>query len=509
MSSIIFTLVGLDGEVVPFTSFKIEAAAPDGVYDPEYIVPAPVIITTDAEGVATVELEATTAPYFITRLSGTIDDFIALKFFVPASSLPIQAEMLYVDLAKHQKLHTDRALYALIETKVAMLHALNLFQLNQGVASVVSVNGLTDVVVLDASDVGADVSGAAATAQAAAVQRANHTGTQLANTISDFSASASAAAPVQSVFGRTGAVTAQNGDYTAAQVGADAAGSAAAAQAAAVQRTNHTGTQLAATISDFNATASAAAPVQSVNGHTGAVTVAEGVSRTTLQSSVLWFEDFLTHQSSLWARVTASSGVATTLANDVSMTGMANACGVLRVVWNTTGGYCTVSTSTTLDNKRTSVTGKTASSLTAMAIDAYPASTTYDFQVFGGWGGFDNTGIAAGTTEAALWYFNKDGLYLYTCTGGVNTTSTIALASSGITADAYFRIRIEYTSTAVNLYVDNVLKLTNTTNIPQTYMNTLSWMVRTASAIADYANANLSLDYIDQQFTFTTPRVLT
>jgi len=341
-----------------------------------------------------------------------------------------------------------------------------------GIAAVESVNGQTGIVVLGASDVGADAAGTGATEAASAVSA--HSG-----------------------------ATDPHGDR------AYAAGSAAAAQAAAVQRTNHTGTQLAATISDFNATASAAAPVQSVNGHTGAVTVAEGVSRTTLQSSVFWFEDFLTHQSSLWARVTASSGVSTTLANDVSMTGMANACGVLRVVWNATGGYCTVSTSTTPDNKRTSVTGKTASSLTAMAIDAYPASTTYDFQVFGGWGGFDNNGIAPGTTEAALWYFNKDGLYLYTCTGGVSTTSTIALASSGITADAYFRIRIEYTSTAVNLYVDNVLKLTNTTNIPQTYMSTLSWMVRIASAIADYANANLSLDYIDQQFTLTTPRVLT
>ncbi len=171
MSSIIFTLVGLDGEVVPFTSFKIEAAAPDGVYDPEYIVPAPVIITTDAEGVATVELEATTAPYFITRLSGTIDDFIALKFFVPESALPIQAEMLYVDLAKHQKLHTDRALYALIETKVAMLHALNLSQLNQGVASI---NGFGGTVVLNAVDVGADPAGTGISTSAAAV--ATHTG---------------------------------------------------------------------------------------------------------------------------------------------------------------------------------------------------------------------------------------------------------------------------------------------------------------------------------------------
>jgi hypothetical protein len=39
---------------------------------------------------------------------------------------------------------------------------------------------------------------------------------------------------------------------TAAQVGADPVGSAASAQAFAIQRTNHTGTQLASTISDFS-----------------------------------------------------------------------------------------------------------------------------------------------------------------------------------------------------------------------------------------------------------------
>ena len=59
--------------------------------------------------------------------------------------------------------------------------------------------------------------------RAFSVQRANHTGTQLAATISDFAAVASASAPVQSVHGRTGAVVAVGGDYTAAQVGAQAA----------------------------------------------------------------------------------------------------------------------------------------------------------------------------------------------------------------------------------------------------------------------------------------------
>lgn len=59
---------------------------------------------------------------------------------------------------------------------------------------------------------------------------------------------------VNSVFGRTGNVIAQTGDYTPAQVGADASGSAASAQAFSIQRSNHTGTQTSSTISDFAAT---------------------------------------------------------------------------------------------------------------------------------------------------------------------------------------------------------------------------------------------------------------
>lgn len=56
--------------------------------------------------------------------------------------------------------------------------------------------------------------------RAFSIQRANHTGTQLASTISDFTAAAIAAVPipVTSVHGRTGAVVAGTGDYTVAQV---------------------------------------------------------------------------------------------------------------------------------------------------------------------------------------------------------------------------------------------------------------------------------------------------
>ena len=78
-----------------------------------------------------------------------------------------------------------------------------------------------------AADISAEPAGAVTTHTGAtdphgdraySIQRANHTGTQLASTISDFSAAASAAAPVQTVFGRTGAVVATTGDYTVAQV---------------------------------------------------------------------------------------------------------------------------------------------------------------------------------------------------------------------------------------------------------------------------------------------------
>ena len=99
---------------------------------------------------------------------------------------------------------------------------------------------------------------------------------------------AAAAAPVQSVAGRTGAVTLSASDVglgnvnntsdankpvSTAQASADSA-----VQSFAVQRANHTGTQTASTISDFAAEAAKYGPVVSVAGRTGAVEVAPGAN---------------------------------------------------------------------------------------------------------------------------------------------------------------------------------------------------------------------------------------
>lgn len=63
-----------------------------------------------------------------------------------------------------------------------------------------------------ASAAAADATSKAAAAQAYAVQRGNHTGQQASSTISDFSTAAAAAAPVQSVAGKSGTVVLAKGD---------------------------------------------------------------------------------------------------------------------------------------------------------------------------------------------------------------------------------------------------------------------------------------------------------
>lgn len=384
-----------------------------------------------------------------------------------------------------------------------------------GGAAVDSVNGLTGVVVLDASDVGADVSGAAATAQAAAVQRANHTGTQLANTISDFNTTASAAAPVQSVFGRTGAVSAQNGDYTAAQVGADAAGSAAAAQAAAVQRANHTGTQLASTISDFNATASAAAPVQSVNGNTGAVTVLEGDSREVRKTRAYWCEDFISYYTRTLAAPVTPTGFSSITAEDEQqwcIGGTQDAIGVVTLIPTASTVYVTFSASS-----HALAGGAGGLVLTGKTIDAswsfcQKKATASDegFVICAGFGA-----VATGTWSGSypcigFRTYDNFGVHTWefiTSTVGSSTISTITWATSGCAQNTRITCRCVITAASVLFYINGTLHATHTTNIPTTQLPDQIWHAYANLGFTD-TSYGVSIDYMDKLTTLTTPRAL-
>lgn len=109
-----------------------------------------------------------------------------------------------------------------------------------------------------------------ANAPAYYLSRANQTGTQLASTISDFSAASLLAVTWSTITGKPtfGTASAQN---TSAF---DASGAATTAQAFAIQRANHTGTQLASTISDFSAAALLAVTWTTLTGKPTFATVA-------------------------------------------------------------------------------------------------------------------------------------------------------------------------------------------------------------------------------------------
>ena len=115
-------------------------------------------------------------------------------------------------------------------------------------------------------------------AQAYAIQRSNHTGTQLSSTISDFGTAAAAAAPVQSVAGKTGAVALVKGDVGLGNVDntSDANKPVSTAQAAAISAAQ----AAAASDATSKANAAAAAAANASNLTSGTVAAARGGAGT-------------------------------------------------------------------------------------------------------------------------------------------------------------------------------------------------------------------------------------
>lgn len=103
-----------------------------------------------------------------------------------------------------------------------------------GGGAVDSVNGQTGVVVLDAADVGADPTGTAAAASTEDRARANHTGTQSADTLTDGTTNKAFLATERTKL--TGIATGATANDTDANL---------------KNRANHTGTQASSTISDL------------------------------------------------------------------------------------------------------------------------------------------------------------------------------------------------------------------------------------------------------------------
>lgn len=147
-----------------------------------------------------------------------------------------------------------------------------------------TVNGLSlsSNITLSASDVGADASGAAAAAQAYAVQRANHTGTQAQSTITNLTTDLAAKADLVGGVIPTAQIPAYAVTEFLGTVASQVAMLALTGQKGDWCIRSDTGVSWLITgddptlLANWTALSYPAAPVQSVNGYTGTVTLAKG-----------------------------------------------------------------------------------------------------------------------------------------------------------------------------------------------------------------------------------------
>lgn len=125
MTTVNFKLRTLEGAPIANTWFRIEPGYQDAVVgQPAADLPKPVEFVTDAAGDASILVQASDAPYFLTKAYPGAADPVAYKLFVPNSAVPLDFNVLLVDLGTHLRFKNDKSLAALIDTKVVVLNAL-------------------------------------------------------------------------------------------------------------------------------------------------------------------------------------------------------------------------------------------------------------------------------------------------------------------------------------------------------------------------------------------------
>jgi hypothetical protein len=318
-------------------------------------------------------------------------------------------------------------------------------------APVQSVAGRVGTVQLQASDVTAGTFAIARipTISYTALANVPATFTPSAHTHStsdmvSFTAAAAAAAPVQSVAGRSGAVTLAKADVGLGSVDdtADAskpvstaqAAADAAVQAHAVQRANHSGTQPASSISDFAAEAAKYGPVVSVAGRTGAVSlaaadvaglasVATSGSYTSLQNVPATFAPAAhTHSTADITGITASFAAASHTHSLADLSQSSATAGQVPT-WNGSAWAA----ATPSPGGVTSVAGRTGTVTLAQLASSGTASSTTFLRGDGAWaaaGSTDAGDLVTGTLSAA-----RLPLATTTVAGAVIVGSGLTIAS--------------------------------------------------------------------------------
>lgn len=325
--------------------------------------------------------------------------------------------------------------------------------------------------------------------------------------LSSWQALSYPAAPVTTVNGQAGAVVLGYSD-----VGADAAGAAATAQAVAiaysVQRGNHTGTQLASTISDFASAAAAVAPVISVNARTGAVTALEAIIENIGKQAFVG-TDCLEEYSKSQFTVTASNA---TISNATSVTGMADAVGVWKWAGSGAGDIaCAVSLTSGFGVANVKLSSEPVvliSSFAKTSLLTRERVTTgayvTDLNGNTSFGGDVNNGFCISLDDNTA--LSGGGEWNFRTVSGAVVTST-GTVGAPVADDTRYTCVIIATSSSIKYYVNGTLYATHTTNIPTVALKLGVGMYQVAGGAFQGGNFYLDMFHAGRVYK-TTPRSL-
>lgn len=373
------------------------------------------------------------------------------------------------------------------------------------------------------------------------LDRANHTGTQAVSTITGLAAIATSGDKADIGLGNVDNTSDLDKPISVAQQtaidlkydsnnpnGYETPAELDARDTANRDRANHTGTQLASTISDFNTAASAAAPVQSVAGKTGTVSLdkadvgLDNVDNTSdldkpistatqaaldLKENIfnpnnesIFFDDFITgpNESLGWSYVNANGGGTLTGTYGIGPTNRPMGIQTIR-----TGGGNPSGRSCIFKNTNSIALGYAeVEQIWRFALEQL-STPVQRFIVYVGL--HDNRASGAPVDGCYFVYSDSIGPNWRCITRSNNVQTEI---NSGIVANLDyndFRILVNENGTQADFFINNVLVGTSTTNIPNTPTRATGIACKIEKLVG-IDSRSLHIDYYYHRITFTGGR---
>lgn len=319
---------------------------------------------------------------------------------------------------------------------------------------------------------------------------------------------------VSSVFGRTGNVTAQTGDYTTDQV-TEVTNKKYVTDAELIVLTNtsntNTGDETTSTIKTKLGAANTSTDGYLISTDWNIFNNKQQDLKTFNKTKGIYYhEEFMGNQagsvSTSYGQLISLNGGTGAVSTTASL--IINRTNQQGVVQHNTGstatGFSGWSYGAGLFIGRGTISIETYITVNTLSTSLERFFTVFGYGTPSNWASMTNAIFMTYDEGGGVYFANASPNWkCYTRAGGV---TTVTISSVPVVAQQWYKLRIEINAagTSVGFYVDNVLIATHTTNIPASNINMalISLMVKTVGTTARTAQS----DYFNYEEIFTNPR---